>query len=76
MHKWKLEEKRVGFFEIESIDKPDVIITALNPKEYYERFIDHSDNKKHEGLKTSTPGMDFDSYFNDYLIWPNIQMIF
>ena len=57
-------KKRVGFFEIENIDKPNLITIALNPKEYYERFIDHSDNKKHKGLKKSTPGMDFDSYSN------------
>ena len=48
-------------FEIENIDKPNITI-ALNPKEYYKRFYDHSDNKKHKGLKKSTPGMDFDSY--------------
>ena len=54
--------KQVGFFEIESIYKPNVTTIALNPKEYYERFIDHSDNKKHKGLKKSTPGMDFDPY--------------
>ena len=53
--------KRVGFFEIESIDKPNVITIALNPKEYYQRFIDHSENKKRKGLKKSTPGIDFDS---------------
>ena len=57
-------KKRVGFFEIESIDKQKVITIVLNQKEYYERFIDHSDNKKHKGLKKSTPGMDFDSYSN------------
>ena len=34
----------------------------MNPKEYYERFNDHSDNKKHKGLHKSTQGMDFDSY--------------
>ena len=56
--------KRVSFFETESIDKANVITITLNPKEYYERFIDHSDNKKHKGLKKSTPGMDFDSYSN------------
>ena len=39
-------KKRVGFFEIESIDKPNVITIALNPKEYYEPFIDHSDKTK------------------------------
>ena len=73
--------KRVGLFETESIDKPNVITIALNPKEYYERFIDHSDNKKHKGLKKSTPGMDFDSYStrlsdlteysNEFLTKPN-----
>ena len=57
-------KKRVGFFEVENIDKPNVITIALNPKEYYERFIDHSDNKKHKGIKKSTPGMDFDAYSN------------
>ena len=34
----------------------------MNPKEYYEKFEDHSDNKKHKWLKKSTAGMDFDSY--------------
>ena len=57
-------QKRVGLFEIENIDKPNVITIALNPKEYYERFIDHTDNKKHKGLKKSTPDMDFDSCSN------------
>ena len=32
--------KRVGFFEIENIDKPNIITIALNRKEYYERFAD------------------------------------
>ena len=54
--------KWVGLFEIESIDKPNVITIEWKPKEYYERFIDHSDKKKHKGLTKSTPGMDFDSY--------------
>ena len=48
--------KKVGLFEIENIDKPNVITIALNPKEYYEQFTDHSDNKKHKGIKKSTPG--------------------
>ena len=34
----------------------------MNPKEYYERFNDHSDNKKYKGLHKSNRGMDFDSY--------------
>ena len=44
-------KKRVGSFEIESIEKPNVFTYALNLEEYYERFIEHSDNKKHKGLK-------------------------
>ena len=55
-------KKQVGFFEIENINKANVITIALNLKEYYERFDDHSDNKKHKGLKKSTRGMGFDSY--------------
>ena len=34
----------------------------MNPKEYYEKFEDHSDNKKYKGIKKSTAGMDFDSH--------------
>ena len=52
----------MGLFEIESINKANVITIALNPKKYYERFDDHSDNKKHKGLKKSTRDMDFDFY--------------
>ena len=58
----KILKKQVELFEIESINKVTVIAIALNPKEYYERFNDHSDNKKHRGLKKSTCGVDFDSY--------------
>ena len=42
MQNWK---KDWGFFEIESIGKPNVIDIALNPKEYYERFFNHSNIK-------------------------------
>ena len=38
-------KKQAGIFEIENIDKPNIITIALNSKEYYERFYDHSDNK-------------------------------
>ena len=55
-------KKQIGLFEIENIDKSNIIIIALNPKEYYERFHDHSNNKKHKGLKKSVRDMDFDSY--------------
>ena len=55
-------KKQIGLFEIENIDKSNIITIALNPKEYYERFHDRSDNKKHKGLKKSVRDMDFDSY--------------
>ena len=55
-------KKQIGLFEIENIDKSNIITIALNPKEYYERFHDHSNNKKHKGLKKSVRDMDFDSY--------------
>ena len=55
-------KKRVGYFEVENIDKANVVTIALNPKKYYERFVDSTDNKKRKGLHKSTPGMDFDSY--------------
>ena len=55
-------KKQVGLFEIENINQVNIIMIALNPKECYEKFEDHSNNKKHKGLKTSTAGMDFDSY--------------
>ena len=55
-------KKQLGLFEIESINKGNVITIALNPKKYYERFDDHSGSKKHKRLKKSTRSMDFDSY--------------
>ena len=55
-------KKSVGYFEVENIDKANIITIALNPKEYYERFVNTTDNKKHKSLHKSTPGMDFDSY--------------
>ena len=57
-------EKKGAFFEIENIDKANIITIALNPTEYYERVADTTDNKKHKGLKKSTPDMNFDSYSN------------
>ena len=55
-------KKRVGYFEVENIYNANIITIALNPKEYYERFMDTTDNKKHKRLHKSFPGMDFDSY--------------
>ena len=35
---------------------------AVNPKEYFEVFKNKAINKKHKGVKRSTPGMDFESF--------------
>ena len=54
-------KKQVGLFEVENIDKSNIVTIALNPKEYCEKFNDYSDNKKYKGLKKSAPDMDIDS---------------
>ena len=56
-------KKQVGLFEVENINRANIITIALNPKEYLEEFDDFTNNKKHKGLTKSTPGMDFDAYY-------------
>ena len=55
-------KKQVGLFEVENINRANVITIAINPKEYLEEFDDYSINKKHKGLKKGTRGMNFDAY--------------
>ena len=57
-------KKQVGLFEIESINSPNIITFAINPKEYREKFDNLLNNKKHKGIKKGTPGMDFDAHFS------------
>ena len=59
----KTLQKHVGFYEIESIDNPNIITISINPKEYFEKYRDKRINKKHKGLKRDTPGMDFEAYY-------------
>ena len=54
-------KKQVGLFEIENINKPNVITIALNPKEYYERFNYHLIIKSIKDYINQL-GMDFDSF--------------
>ena len=44
-------EKQVGLYEIENIENPNIVTTAVNLKEYFEKYRDKSFNKKHKGLK-------------------------
>ena len=60
-HNLKLK-KQVGLYEVESINNPNVIAIAVNPKGYFEVFRNKSFNKKHKGVKKTTSGMDFESY--------------
>ena len=55
-------KKKVGLYEVESIDNPNVVTIAVNPKEYLEIFRSKDLNKKHKGIKKSTPGMNFESF--------------
>ena len=55
-------KKKVGLYEVESIDNPNVVTVAVNPKEYIEIFKSKDLNKKHKGIKKATPGMDFESF--------------
>ena len=55
-------KKQVGLYEVESIDNANLITIAVNPKEYFEVFKNKAINKKHKGVKKSTPGMNFESF--------------
>ena len=44
-------KKQVGLYEIENINNANVLTIAKNPKEYFEKYKDFSDNKKHKGVK-------------------------
>ena len=58
----KATKKKVGLYEGESIDNQNMITLAINPKEYYEVFKSKEINKKHKGVKKTTPGMHFESF--------------
>ena len=55
-------KKRMGLFEIESIDNQNICTIAVNPKEYFEKFKNRKINKKHKGVRRDTVGMDFERY--------------
>ena len=55
-------KKKVGLYEVESIDNANIVTIAVNPKEYFEVFRNEAINKKHKGVKISTPGMNFEAF--------------
>ena len=52
----------MGLYEIENIKNQNICTTAVNPKEYFEKFKDRKINKKHKGVRKDTLGMCFESY--------------
>ena len=42
----KSTKKKVGLYEVESIDNQNMITLAINPKEYFEIFKSKEINKK------------------------------
>ena len=69
----KTLEKKLGYFEIESIDNPCQIVLAINPKEYYKYFEDFANNKNQTGQKKGTSGMNFENFA--LRIEPQIKLI-
>ena len=55
-------KKKVGLYEVESIDNANIVTIPGNPKEYFEVFRNKAISKKHKGVKKSTPGMNFEAF--------------
>ena len=58
----KSTKKKVGLYEVESIDNANLVTIAVNPKEYIEIFKSKDLNKKHKGIKKTTPEMNFELF--------------
>ena len=57
-------KKQVGLYEVESINNPNVITVAINPKEYFEQYKNCTINKKAKGIRKDTEGMTLDAYID------------
>ena len=57
-------KKQVGLYEDESINNPNIITVAINPKEYFEQYKSYSINKKAKGIRRNTEGMTLDAYID------------
>ena len=55
-------KKQVGLYEVENINKANILTIAVNPKEHLKKYKDYSVNKKLKGVNRNTPGMDFEAY--------------
>ena len=60
---WEPKNQKVlGLHEVESISDSCLMTLAVNPKEYYEYFKSEDVNKKHEGIKKGSAGMDYENF--------------
>ena len=60
----KRKEKKLGYYEVENINNPCILMLAVNPKEYLELFLDKKLNKKHKGIKKGSTGFGFENFSN------------
>ena len=58
----KKKNKQVVLYEVESINNPNIVTIAVNPKEYFEVFRNKKLIKSTKASKKTTQGMDFESY--------------
>ena len=58
----KILEKKLGYFDIESINNPCQVVIAVNPKKYYKHSENFSSNKKHKGIRKGEQGMEFENF--------------
>ena len=55
-------KKKLGHYEVESIDNPCYVTIAVNPKEYFEVFKNYKGDKKHKGIKKGSLGMELNNF--------------
>lgn len=56
------KRKKVGYYEVESINNPGTLTIALKPKEYYELFENTKLNNKHKGIEKGSTGFSFEKF--------------
>ena len=55
-------KKKLGYYDVESIDNPCYVTIAVNPKEYFKVFKNYKTTKKHKGIKKGSLGMEFNNF--------------
>ena len=55
-------KKKLGYYEVQSIDNLCYVTIAVNPKEYFKVFKNYKTNKKHKDIKKGSLGMEFNNF--------------